>query len=100
MGELIATGEIENMVDLCYQTLALAEIDSPRYRDQIQKNAERILSLQRRDGQWSMRLGPEQPEAEVPTLHALLALRAASVPASNQHVPQPLDHPPQRAPMI
>jgi hypothetical protein len=27
MGDLIASGEIENMVDLCYQTQALAEID-------------------------------------------------------------------------
>ena len=47
MGELISTGEVKNMVDLCYQTLALADIDRARYREQIQKNAERILSLQR-----------------------------------------------------
>ena len=45
LGDLIAKGEVKNMIDLCYQTLALAEIDRARYREQIQKNAERILSL-------------------------------------------------------
>ena len=92
MGELIATGEIENMVDLCYQTLALAEIDSQSYRDQIQKNAERILSLQRADGQWSMRFGPDQPEVEFQTGHALWALGAAGVPVSNPQVAKGVDY--------
>ena len=36
--------EIKNMVDLCYQTLALADIDSAKYADKIRRNAERILS--------------------------------------------------------
>src|SRR5262245_17001828 len=92
MGDLIASGEIENMVDLCYQTQALAEIDPQRYRDQIQKNAERILSLQRPDGQWSMRFGPEQPEVEFQTGHALWALQAAGVPASNPQVAKAIDY--------
>ena len=83
MGDLIASGEIENMVDLCYQTQALAEFHPQRYRGQIRKNAERILSLQRPNGQWSMRFGPEQPEVEFQTGHALWALQAAGVPASN-----------------
>src|SRR5207249_5928890 len=61
-------------------------IDSQRYRDQIQKNAERILSLQRPDGQWSMQFGPEQPEVEFQTGHALWALHAAGLPASNPQV--------------
>src|SRR5262249_9524778 len=61
LGEFISKGEIKNMTDLCYQTLALAEIDRQRYGDQIDKNAERILSLQRPDGQWSMRFDPKQP---------------------------------------
>ena len=92
MGDLIANGEIENMVDLCYQTLALAEIDSQRYRDQIQKNAERILSQQRPDGQWSMQFGPEQPEVEFQTGHALWALHAAGLPASNPQVAKAVDY--------
>ena len=38
MGDMIAKGEVKNMIDLCYQTLALAEIDRT-VRDQIAKNA-------------------------------------------------------------
>ncbi len=86
MGELISKGEVKNMVDLCYQTLALAEIGRDQYREQIQKNAERILSLQRPDGQWSMRFEANQPEVEFQTGHALWALQAAGLPASNPQV--------------
>src|SRR5262249_28034691 len=92
MAEFIAGGEVKNMVDLCYQTLALAEIDRDKYRAQIQKNAERILSLQRPDGQWSMRFEPAQPEVEFQTGHALWALQAAGVPASNPQVAKAIDY--------
>jgi hypothetical protein len=86
MGELIAAGEVKNMIDLCYQTLALAEIDRARYRDQIARNGKRILSLQRPDGQWSARFEPAQPEVEFQTGHALWALQAAGIPATEPHV--------------
>src|SRR4030095_9809411 len=43
--DFVAKGEVKNMIDLCYQTLALADMDRERFRTQIQKNAERILSL-------------------------------------------------------
>jgi hypothetical protein len=92
MGELIANGEVKNMVDLCYQTQALAEIDRERYREQIQKNAERILSLQRPDGQWAMRFDPKQPEVEFQTGHALWALQAAGVPATDPRVAKAIDY--------
>jgi hypothetical protein len=92
MGDLIAGGEVKNLIDLCYQTQALAEIDGARYREQIAKNAARILSLQRPDGQWAMRFDPEQPEVEFQTGHALWALHAAGVPASNPQVAKGLDY--------
>jgi hypothetical protein len=104
MGELIANGEVKNMIDLCYQTLALAEIDrekpavgerlavGERYRGQIQKNAERILSLQRPDGQWSMRFEPNQPEVEFQTGHALWALQSAGIPLTNPQVAKAIDY--------
>jgi hypothetical protein len=92
MGDLIANGEVKNMVDLCYQTQALAAIDEPRYREQIRKNADRILSLQRPDGQWAMRFEPAQPEVEFQTGHALWALQAAGVPASNPQVAKAIDY--------
>jgi hypothetical protein len=84
--EMIAHGEVKNMVDLCYQTLALAEVDRAKYAEQIRANAERILSLQRPDGQWSMRFDPKQPEVEFQTGHALWALQAAGVPRDNPQV--------------
>ncbi|MEO8027851.1 MAG: HEAT repeat domain-containing protein, partial [Bryobacteraceae bacterium] len=86
MGSLIAKGEVKNLIDLCYQTLALADIDRQKYGSQIAANAERILSLQREDGQWSMRFDPKQPEAEFQTGHALWALHAAGIPAAEPHV--------------
>ncbi|HXA52362.1 MAG TPA: HEAT repeat domain-containing protein, partial [Candidatus Acidoferrum sp.] len=90
--EMIATGEVKNMVDLCYQTLALAEIDREKYAALIQANAERILSLQRESGQWSMRFEANQPEVEFQTGHALWALSAAGVPATEPRVKQALDY--------
>jgi hypothetical protein len=90
--EFIASGEVKNMIDLCYQTLALADMDGQRYQVQIQKNAERILSLQRPDGQWSMRFDPRQPEVEFQTGHALWALQAAGIPAANPQVKKAIDY--------
>ena len=92
LGPMISSGEIKNMVDLCYQTLALADIDRERYRDQIRANAERILSLQRPDGQWSMRFEPNQPEVEFQTGHALWALQAAGIPSTNPQVAKAIQY--------
>ena len=83
---MIAAGEVKNMVDLCYQTLALAEMDPAKYRDKIHTNAERILSLQRADGQWSMRFPAKEAEVEFQTGHALWALHAAGIPRENPQV--------------
>ena len=90
--EMIAGGEVKNMVDLCYQTLALADIDHVTYQRQIQGNVDRIFSLQRADGQWSMRFDPTQPEVEFQTGHALWALAAAGVPASDPRVSKAIQY--------
>ncbi len=86
LGELIAGGEVKNTIDLCYQTLALAEIDREKYRDRIARNAERLLSLQRQSGQWSARFEADQPEVEFQTGHALWALHAAGIPKEHPQV--------------
>jgi hypothetical protein len=86
MGELISQGAVKNVTDLCYQTLALADIDRARYADQIQKNVERLFSLQRPDGQWSYKFEADQPEVEFQTGHVLWTLHAAGVPVSDPHV--------------
>jgi hypothetical protein len=89
---MIAAGEVKNMIDLCYQTQALADIDRAKYRDQIQKNVDRILSLQRPDGQWSMKFDPKEPEVEFETGHALWALASAGVPVTNAQVQKGLQY--------
>jgi hypothetical protein len=90
--DLIAKGEVKNMVDLCYQTLALADIDKQRYSEKIAANAKRILSLQREDGQWAMRFQAKEPVAEFQTGHALWALHAAGIPASHPQVAKGLQY--------
>jgi hypothetical protein len=89
---MIASGEVKNMIDLCYQTLALADIDAAKYKDQIAKDVERILSLQRPDGQWSMRFDDKEPEVEFQTGHVLWTLAAAGVPRDNLQVQKGLDY--------
>jgi len=89
---MMAAGEVKNMLDLCYQTLALADIDRAKYADLIRKNAARILSLQRESGEWSMRFEADQPEVEFQTGHALWALQAAGIPATEPHVKKALDY--------
>src|ERR1043166_5209413 len=84
--EMIAQGEVKNMIDLCYQTLALAEIDKTKYAAQLKANVDRILSLQRESGQWAMPFDPKQPEVEFQTGHALWALAAAGLKADHPQV--------------
>jgi len=82
----IAAAPVKNMIDLCYQTQALVDMDKVKYKDEIAKNTERILSLQRPDGEWSMKFEGDQPAVEFQTGHALWALAAAGVPRDNPQV--------------
>jgi hypothetical protein len=84
--EMIAQGDIKNTIDLCYQTLALAEIDKVKYAAQVKANADRILSLQRESGQWAAPFDPKQPEVEFQTGHALWALAAAGLTKEHPQV--------------
>ncbi len=88
----IAAAPVKNMVDLCYQTQALADIDRARYAGQMARNAERILSLQRPDGQWSMKFEADQPEVEFQTGHALWSLATAGIPRDNPQVKKAIDY--------
>jgi hypothetical protein len=78
--------EIKNTIDLCYQTLALAAIDRNRHAEKIRRNAQRLLSLQRPDGQWSARFDEKSFPVEFQTGHALWALHAAGIPRENLQV--------------
>ena len=83
---MLAEAPVKNMVDLCYQTLALAEIDKTKYAETIKANAERLLTLQREDGQWSMRFDPKEAEVEFQTGHVLWTLANAGIPKEEPHV--------------
>jgi hypothetical protein len=90
--DLIAHGEVKNVTDLCYQTLALADIDRVKYQNIIQRNVQRLLSLQRPDGQWSYKFDADQPEVEFQTGHALWTLHEAGVPLSDPHVAKAVEY--------
>ena len=92
IAKLIEQNHVKNMVDLCYQTLALAAIGRKEHAAQIQANAERILSLQRPSGQWAMKFEPGEQEAEFQTGHALWALQAAGIPATHPQVKKSIDY--------
>lgn len=74
---LIEQDAHKNLIDLCYQTIALAEIDRNVYADKIKRNAERILSHQREDGQWSILFEPASTAVEFQTYHCLYTLARA-----------------------
>jgi hypothetical protein len=89
---LIEQDAVKNMVDLCYQTLALAAIDRQKHAGKLKANADRILLLQRPSGQWSMKFEPNEPEVEFQTGHAIWALHAAGIPSSHPQVRKSLDY--------
>jgi hypothetical protein len=90
--KLIEQDDIADMLDLCYQTLALASIDKTRYAEKISRNAERILSLQRPSGQWPMKFGKDEKEAEFQTGHALWTLAAAGIPREHPQIKKGLQY--------
>ncbi|MFN0122223.1 MAG: hypothetical protein ACKV2V_17145 [Blastocatellia bacterium] len=71
---LIEQDKIKNVTDLCYQTIAFADMDNAGYAERMKRNGERLLSLQRADGQWSMLFEKDSPAVEFATYHALYAL--------------------------
>lgn len=70
---------VQDLLDLCWQTVAFCQIDRAAYADRVQANVERLLAEQRADGQFPMEFGPEKPAAEFQTGHALYALALAGL---------------------
>ncbi|MCI0336105.1 MAG: hypothetical protein L0226_00870 [Acidobacteria bacterium] len=88
--KLIEQDKIKNNVDLCYQTIALISIDRGAYTEKIKRNAERILSLQRSDGQWSMLFEPDSPSVEFQTYQCLYTLALAGYGSEHPQVAKSL----------
>lgn len=89
---LLTQTEHKNLIDLCYQTQALISIDKTRHADRIRQNVERILSLQRPSGQWSMKFAATEKEVEFQTGHSLWTLAMAGVPRDNPQVAKGLKY--------
>ena len=105
-----ANGEPIDMLDLAWQTVALADLDPEKHRAKIDANIQKMFELQKPDGSWAMPFGMEIVEydwgkhtvkrtkiphregqegprsAEFQTYHALYALARAGVPAEDPHV--------------
>jgi HEAT repeat protein len=87
---LIEQDKLKNNVDLSYQTIAFAEIDRAAYAERIKRNADRILSLQRDDGQWSMLFEKGSPSVEFQTYHCLYALAVAGLQPDHPQIAKSL----------
>ncbi len=87
---LIEQDAHKNLIDLCYQTLAFAEMDQTGYADKIKRNAERILSLQREDGQWSMLFEAASTPVEFQTYHCLYTLARAGYKTDHPQIAKSL----------
>jgi hypothetical protein len=90
--KLIEEDRIKNTIDLCYQTIALVEIDRTAYAERIKRNAERLLALQRADGQWSMLLDPNSVAVEFQTGHSLYALARAGYTPDHPQIKKGVDY--------
>ncbi|MBK7598426.1 MAG: HEAT repeat domain-containing protein [Acidobacteria bacterium] len=88
--KLIDQDKIKNNVDLCYQTLAMIEIDRAAFAEKIKRNAERMLSLQRPDGQWSLLFDKDSPAVEFQTYHCLYTLARAGYSAEESQISKSL----------
>lgn len=86
IAKLVEGSEIKDLIDLCYQTQAFVSIDKIKYAERINRNVERLLSLQRPDGQWSMKFDPKEKAVEFQTGHVLWTLAMAGVPRTNPQV--------------
>jgi HEAT repeat protein len=85
VAKLLATGKPANTRDLAAQTIGLSLID-PRHEKHaalIQANVDRLLSLQRPGGHWSVKFDPNYPITEMQTGESLYALALTGLTAEN-----------------
>lgn len=83
---LLEQNRHRNLIDLCWQTIAMVKSDRTRFARQIAANCERLLALQRPDGQWSKELDPDSAAVEFQTGHALYTLAAAGYKTDHPQV--------------
>lgn len=111
-----ASGEPVDLLDLAWQTVALADLDADKHRAKIDANVAKIFELQKPDGSWAMPFGMEIIEydwrnqkvkrkeipqrdgregprsSEFQTYHALYALAKAGAPKDEPHVAKAIEY--------
>lgn len=88
--DLVATflsmGEPANTRDLAAQTIGLCLVDPVKFADKIKANVDRLISLQRENGHWSVKFDPTYAITEMQTGESLYALTLAGLPADHPAV--------------
>ncbi|SIO43394.1 HEAT repeat-containing protein [Singulisphaera sp. GP187] len=82
----LPTGEPANTRDLAAQTIGLCLVDPAKFADKIKANVDRLLSLQRDNGHWSVKFDPTYAITEMQTGESLYALSLAGLPADHPAV--------------
>ncbi len=79
VARLLPTGKPANTRDLAAQTIGLCLLDPKRQTlaGPIEANVQRLMSLQRPDGHWSVKFDPSYPITEMQTGESLYALTLA-----------------------
>lgn len=88
---LIEQDAHKDMLDLAYQTIALAKIDKEKYAAKLKENGEKILSYQRPSGMWSMEFKDDSTEVEFQTGHCLYALAVAGFDPKDDRIARGID---------
>jgi hypothetical protein len=83
VARLLPMDEPAHMRALAAQTIGLCLAGRDRFKAQIQANVERILSLQRPDGQWAITFDANALPAQMQTGECLYALSLAGLPTNH-----------------
>jgi hypothetical protein len=85
VAKLLPTGVPAHTRDLAAQTIGLCLIDPnhEKYAELIQANVQKLLSLQRANGHWSVKFDPDYPITEMQTGESLYALAQTGLKADH-----------------
>ena len=85
VARLLPTGKPAHTRDLAAQTIGLGLLDPNRQTlaSPIEANVQRLISLQRSSGHWSVKFDPNYPITEMQTGESLYALHLAGRPADD-----------------
>jgi HEAT repeat protein len=86
VARILPTGKPDNPRDLAAQTIGLCLSDPEENKAKIAENVAWLLKIQRPDGHWAIKFGPNQPLSEMQTGESLYALSLAGLGADHPAV--------------